>query len=335
MGDIPLSFDFFKIPTFSGINDTPREPTAELAGNGSHVIARYNSLIDKLIEFEESYDWRFSFLASKLKTLLYDTIWYVDSQNGDDSNDGLDATRPLQTLKKACETAVSYSNPNAYQRRIALGYGTYDACEIPGFIPTSSNDIIYIQSVSDNPEQTAILGQSPLIFASPGIYRLRSIRVRASYGNGVGLFINNSHLQLENLIFGETDRLAGNHIEAHNHSLVEVVSNYKVEGRTSRSHIYLDSLSFMDLSYNSSDANRRAIDVSYYKGSGKAFIELNRGSYLSCWNTSFPDTRSGERTIEGSKFYLQGGSIIDTASNNSNLFPGSNAGVVNDSSQYM
>lgn len=332
MGDIPLSFDFFKIPTFSGINDTPREPTAELAGNGSHVIARYNSLIDKLIEFEESYDWRFSFLANKLKTLLYNTVWYVDSINGDDSNDGLDVSRPLKTLKTACEIAVSHSNPNSYARRIALGNGNFEGCELPGFIPTNNQDIIYIQSVADNPENTTIVGDTALAHCSPGLYRLRSVRIKPSSTSGTCLFINNAHLQLENVIFGQINQQSHIHIEAHNHSLVEVVSNYKIEGSIYKHHIFLDSLSFMDLSYNTSDANQRAVDVSDYEGCQSSFVKLNRGSYLSCWNTSFPGINE---QITGKKFLLSGNSVIDTAGKDINFFPGNEQGEFVQNSEYF
>lgn len=33
-----------KIETFNGINASPVAPTAEQAGNGSHLIAQFNSL---------------------------------------------------------------------------------------------------------------------------------------------------------------------------------------------------------------------------------------------------------------------------------------------------
>jgi len=39
------NFDAIKIPTFTGINDSPVEPTATKAGNGSHLIKQYNDLV--------------------------------------------------------------------------------------------------------------------------------------------------------------------------------------------------------------------------------------------------------------------------------------------------
>jgi hypothetical protein len=41
------NFDAIKIPTFTGINDVPIEPTATKAGNGSHVITQFNALVDE------------------------------------------------------------------------------------------------------------------------------------------------------------------------------------------------------------------------------------------------------------------------------------------------
>jgi hypothetical protein len=37
-----------KTTIFTGINDTPVSPTALVAGNGSHLIANLNGLIDDL-----------------------------------------------------------------------------------------------------------------------------------------------------------------------------------------------------------------------------------------------------------------------------------------------
>ena len=40
----------YKIEIFSGINDTPREPTSTKAGNGSHLINKFNSFVDAASE---------------------------------------------------------------------------------------------------------------------------------------------------------------------------------------------------------------------------------------------------------------------------------------------
>ena len=45
-----VDFTDLKVPVFSGINDIPVVPTALKAGNGSHLIATINSLIDRLEE---------------------------------------------------------------------------------------------------------------------------------------------------------------------------------------------------------------------------------------------------------------------------------------------
>lgn len=37
-----------KIPVFAGINNVPREPTAQLAGNSSNLIDKHNNLTDAL-----------------------------------------------------------------------------------------------------------------------------------------------------------------------------------------------------------------------------------------------------------------------------------------------
>lgn len=53
------NFVDLKVPVFSGINDLPIMPTALKAGNGSHLIATINSLIDSLEvqSIANSNDW--------------------------------------------------------------------------------------------------------------------------------------------------------------------------------------------------------------------------------------------------------------------------------------
>lgn len=41
-------YQTFKIPTFPNINDVPTAPTANAAGNGSHLIAKHNQLVDAI-----------------------------------------------------------------------------------------------------------------------------------------------------------------------------------------------------------------------------------------------------------------------------------------------
>ena len=49
----------FQVDIFTGINDAPRAATAELAGNGSDLIARFNGLVDFLIAAKNSTIIRF------------------------------------------------------------------------------------------------------------------------------------------------------------------------------------------------------------------------------------------------------------------------------------
>lgn len=44
-----MSYDFshLTIPTFPGINDTPIEPTETKAGNGSHLISKFNDFLSE------------------------------------------------------------------------------------------------------------------------------------------------------------------------------------------------------------------------------------------------------------------------------------------------
>lgn len=88
-------FSSRKVPVFPGINDIPVQPTAELAGNGSDLINRYNNLVQDL-------ESEFNQLAqASSKTLLpLDQNFYVNSASGnDDTGDGSQAT-PYASFNK-------------------------------------------------------------------------------------------------------------------------------------------------------------------------------------------------------------------------------------------
>lgn len=42
-------FSHLTIATFNGINDNPVEPTEQKAGNGSHLIAKFNELVEEVV----------------------------------------------------------------------------------------------------------------------------------------------------------------------------------------------------------------------------------------------------------------------------------------------
>lgn len=43
-----IDIDFFTVPVFTDVNNTPIEPTATNAGNGSHLIKKHNDLVESV-----------------------------------------------------------------------------------------------------------------------------------------------------------------------------------------------------------------------------------------------------------------------------------------------
>lgn len=67
------NFDDLKIQTFSGINDNPIAPTASKAGNGSHLIAKFNDLVDSL---------RWKIITSNYTSVNQDKLIIDNTSNG-------------------------------------------------------------------------------------------------------------------------------------------------------------------------------------------------------------------------------------------------------------
>lgn len=81
----------YKTDIFPAINDTPRAPTASLAGNGADLIAKLNGVIDYLIAEQ----------ANLSDTWVDDTVIYLSTVIGDDANDGLSVSTPKATVSAA------------------------------------------------------------------------------------------------------------------------------------------------------------------------------------------------------------------------------------------
>lgn len=319
-------YNIYKVPIFPNINDAPRMPTANLAGNGSDIIQRFNGLIDGL---------NANIPASSLNTdgFEFDLVLWVNRNTGNDNqNEAAFPFGTFKTLDKALAVAVSVKNSGRVLRKILLSPGIYSLNSLPGFLPLNNSDAIYIESETGNPNDVTIQSYFPITLSSPGIYCLKNLRIRGAHFNGICIFLDRARIQIDNVIFGQANNSdATRHIEAHNHSTVEVLSNYNVEGSVTKNHVFLDSFSFMDISYASPNEGR-AIDVTNFTGSGEAFISLQRSSYLSCWNTSFSGINE---QITGKKFLLTGNSIIDTAGKDLNFFPGNQQGQRLQNSQYF
>ena len=102
-------FDQFKTAIFPGINDEPREATAEEAGNGSDLIFRINGLIDRL-NILISPKWG-------------ETSIYIDGTNGNDTNDGLTESTQIKTqdrLVRLIESKVINNKLTIVGSNIAL-----------------------------------------------------------------------------------------------------------------------------------------------------------------------------------------------------------------------
>lgn len=79
-----MAFIDHKIETFPGINDVPVEPTAQSAGNGSHIIKVFNDLLDELITMEQSNFDSFVALGAQI-TALTDRVTALEN---DGNNQG-------------------------------------------------------------------------------------------------------------------------------------------------------------------------------------------------------------------------------------------------------
>lgn len=187
-----------KIPVFPGINDSPIAPTAQSAGNGAHLIAQHNLLVEL-----------FNFIPNSLppadsnsnldKVLTRDTVWYVDPANGKDSNNGLSRGEAFITLQKASAVAASYLNPYNYRRQIQLSSGFYSGAYLTGYTNNFFNEYISIIGDFQSPDNVEIT--DTLYHCGGGTYLIQGVTFNSASSNSYCLMVDNSRLNLQKVYF--------------------------------------------------------------------------------------------------------------------------------------
>lgn len=101
-----MAYDYTqeKTPIFTGINDSPQQATASEGSNASDLIAKVNNTLDNLVS-------DFNALENTNPDVWdFGTVFYLDTANGDDTNDSLTNSTPKATLQsvwdKVAEKAV-------------------------------------------------------------------------------------------------------------------------------------------------------------------------------------------------------------------------------------
>ena len=101
-----------KIPIFTDINDVPVAPSATTAGNASHLISKYNSLIDQL-----------EAVLDDLCPTSH-THWHTDSivVNGSGLSNGQNTNQRFNAFTSFATSALN----DAFKFNAILQAGTYD-----------------------------------------------------------------------------------------------------------------------------------------------------------------------------------------------------------------
>lgn len=332
-----VDFSNHKVEIFPNINDLPRLPTAQRAGNGADFINKHNALVD---DIQSNIDYLLS--STELSILSEDKTWYVNQLSGSNSNDGLTPETAFSQLEKATSVATSFINPfGNYQRKIVLAPGLYFSRLSP-FIPSSPSDVIAIEGEPGLRHQislgfTVVSGGSLYKFSELSI----NSRILGTAFLEQGLLVDCAMLWLDNVVFGygtpNPSAAVNKHITCRNHSIIKITGGYEIQESVNVAHIHLDNSSFLDLNHHvyryefgESPVSTAPTTITLTPGLTLAnFAVLERNSFLSAKNVTFVGTAIGQ------KFTADTNSVIDTDSGDIGLFPGDVAGVLTKGSQYF
>lgn len=270
--------------------------------------------------------------SSGPKILQQDTIWYVDSTLGSDTNNGLTRQTAFKTLNYACFEVSSYLNPKGYSKTILLLPGVHEGARLAGYLNYGIyKDRTLIKGGGEERTEVTVKG---IVVTSPSIYYLENLVLAPLEEQGCEhcLVVNGARIEFGDIGFAEAPN--GHHIAGWNHACIEALGDYYIYGSPGFNHIYLDSLSFMDTSCVDIDESVKLRRI-YLQSvlNCNEFIRVVRQSLLSCEKLSIIDSTTGGHSCR--RYYVSDQSLIQTYEYTENsLFPGNQNGLEKDWGKY-
>ncbi|MDD5585613.1 MAG: hypothetical protein PHY92_01480 [Alphaproteobacteria bacterium] len=252
--------------------------------------------------------------------LAADTTLYV-STSGSDSNTGLTADEPFETIQKAVDVVADDFDLNGFLLTIQLADGTYTSgfivsrpwvggsiggVVLNGNLSTPSNVII-----SASPETAVACAEG----AGSG-FIIQNLKLQANTGHCL-LASHQAEVVFYNLVFGAA---ASHHIYSHDGSLIMALSNYSIVDGAAR-HVYCDTRSEF-LCYNS------VVTVTGSPNFSASFVRADTLAMIHFLSSSIPGTATGTR------YYCAFNGVIFTNGGGVNYFPGNAAGSTATGGQY-
>lgn len=294
-----------KVEIFTGINDVPVKPIATKAGNGAHLISKFNGLITDLQPALES-----------ISTTLSANLTYYVSPTGDDTNDGASTTTAFKSIEKAVNVA-SAIDLNGYGITIKLLDGTYETGARLRPYKSGGGGIV-IEGNYNTPENVTIstLGQAFIAEGTGADYSFYGFRIAAS--RTIFECSHGASFTLGKLIISYSPHYQ---LNAHHRGSIYVKDDCVIESGASVHARAAD--------YGLIEESRVVILLQNSPNYSSAYIEVERFGLVNLEYATYNGAATGKR------FNASSASIIYTQSDDLNYIPGSIAGTVQSGALYI
>lgn len=253
---------------------------------------------------------------------LTSSLNFYVNPNGSDSNTGLNAGTPLQTIQRAYDLIRLNYDLNGQTAQINLANGTYSSGLFAAFPLVGQNGAVGVIGNLSSPASVIVNSSTQQVntfmCVEGASIDIRGLTVNSS-GSGQGGYClvaqSSGYLNFANLIFGNANT---GHIIANIGGIVNCIGSYSINGNAP-SHIIT---SWGTVNYNGGNVTI-VVTLNGTPNFTTAFITAFGSSFSDYTNISFSGSATGQRYIA-----TQGGCIV-TNGGGANFFPGSIAGNSN------
>ena len=264
--------------------------------------------------------WQFPTPATGM--LFAPRDYYVNSTTGNDSNDGLTAATPFQTLQKAQNVSQLF-NLNGFSINIHVANGTYGPVDC-GTI-NGSGTIYYTGNISTPSAVQVINTAGPCFYFSGKGYFVNGFKVSATGDApgfiGAGIDVGNGSVSILNIEFGYC---IDHHIAMEGGGQVGYLGPFTVSGGCNGAHI----LSLQG-SYLRQGLNAPNINITTPVSIG-VWIQASGGASTF----TLYGTITGFANVTGQKYIAQMNGVVLVNGAGVNYYPGTVAGATASGGQY-
>ena len=257
------------------------------------------------------------------------TLTVYVSPSGSDSNDGLSAATPVQSIQYASGLVSQYYLPATTTAVIQLADGTYTGSS--ELAPVATGALVIIRGNTTSPQNVIVTSSSgvTLLARSGARYRLEHFEVRCTAANSQAVMaLVTGYIEIgTGLRFGLCISTV-DHMQATDRGILRVVGDYTIVAGTNcaRSHVTV-------FSGGRFECLNRTISISGSGSLNSVFTQLAYGASATFVGTTYVVRTNLTTTVNNA--LVNDASVLNTGTGNTTSLPGTTNTIVTNNSHIV